>query len=97
MFKLVSAALAAAFVAGSAVAAPVGAGTATVRVADLDPAKPEDAQRLDRRLKRAAMEACGAYEGSVRILKMAVERSDCYRETLADARAHVGAVALAQR
>jgi len=90
MFKLASAALAAALVAGSAFAAPAVTGQATVNITNLDPANPEDAQRLERRVARAAFAACGGHEGSVRTLKRTVTRSDCYQETLAQARAAVG-------
>ena len=90
MFKLVSAALAAAVFATPALAEPARTGTATVIVTNLDPANAADAQRLERRVERAAFTACGGHEGSVRVLKRTVTRSDCYQETLSQARAAVG-------
>ncbi|MBU2135652.1 MAG: UrcA family protein [Alphaproteobacteria bacterium] len=90
MFKLVSAALAAAVLATPVMAEPGRTGTATVIVTNLDPANAADAQRLERRVERAAFTACGGHEGSVRTLKRTVTRSDCYQETLAEARRAVG-------
>jgi UrcA family protein len=90
MFKLASAALAAALLATPALAAPATTGQATVNVTNLNPANAADAQRLERRVERAAFAACGGHEGSVRMLKRTVTRSDCYQETLAQARAAVG-------
>lgn len=100
MLKLLSAALAAALVAAPALAAPVtkaAPGVAKVHVGDLDPTRVADAQRLDRRAKEAAFIACGGYEGSVRTMKQVVKRSDCYAETLAQARAQVGVTRVAAR
>ena len=54
MFKLVSAALAAAVLATPVLAEPARTGTATVIVTNLDPANAADAQRLERRVERAA-------------------------------------------
>ncbi len=90
MFKLASAALAAALLATPVLAAPAVTGQAKVNVTNLNPANPEDAQRLERRVERAAFAACGGHEGSVRTLKRTVTRSDCYQDTLAQARAAVG-------
>lgn len=90
MFKLASAALAAALLATPVLAAPATTGQATVNVTNLDPANAADAQRLERRVERAAFTACGGHEGSVRVLKRTVTRSDCYQETLSQARAAVG-------
>ncbi|MBW0152797.1 MAG: UrcA family protein [Phenylobacterium sp.] len=90
MFKLVSAALAAAVLATPALAEPAKTGSATVIVANLNPANADDAKRLERRVERAAFTACGGHEGSVRMLKQTVTRSDCYQETLAEARIAVG-------
>lgn len=90
MFKLASAALAAALIATPALAAPAVIGQATVNITNLNPANPDDAKRLERRVERAAFTACGGHEGSVRVLKQTVTRSDCYQETLAEARAAVG-------
>lgn len=85
MLKIIAVSAALALVAGSTAAAPVGHGTSVVRLSDLDLSRPADAQRLQRRLETAALEACGAREGSVRMIRTTVLRSDCYRETLADA------------
>lgn len=90
MFKLVSAALAAAVLATPVMAEPAKTGSATVIVTNLNPANADDAKRLERRVKRAAFTACGGHEGSVRMLKQTVTRSDCYQETLAEARIAVG-------
>lgn len=87
MFNILASA--AAILAAGAVAAPVGHGVETVRVSDLNLNRTSDVQRLDRRLEKAAMAACGAYDGSVRTMKQSVVRSDCYRETLAQARGQV--------
>lgn len=100
MFKLVSAALAAALVAAPAAAAPVSKvspGVARIHVGELSPANEADAQRLERRARTAAFLACGGHEGSVRMLKRVVTRSDCYAETLAEARLQVGVTHLAAR
>lgn len=90
MFKLVSAALAAAVLATPVMAEPAKTGSATVIVTNLNPANADDAKRLERRVERAAFTACGGHEGSVRMLKQTVTRSDCYQETLAEARIAVG-------
>ncbi|MDP3490397.1 MAG: UrcA family protein [Phenylobacterium sp.] len=90
MFKLAAVALAAALIAGPSLAQPAKTGTATVIVTNLNPANADDAKRLERRVERAAFTACGGHEGSVRTLKRTVTRSDCYQETLAEARAAVG-------
>ena len=76
-------------VAGAAVAPPAGYGSAFVRVGDIDAASPPDVARLQKRLEAAALEAGGAQAGNVRMVKQAVARSDCYRETLAQASAQV--------
>jgi UrcA family protein len=73
------------FAAPAFAAAPAGVQSTSVRVVDLDLSRPADSARLEKRLKLAAMEVCGAREASVRILKQAVVRSECYRETLAQA------------
>lgn len=65
---------------------PVGYEYAIVRLADLDLAQPADARRLEKRLETAAMAACGAQRFSARDVKRAIAGSDCYRETLAEAR-----------
>mgnify|MGYP001601866493 CR=1 FL=1 len=65
---------------------PVGYDYAIVRLADLDIGQPADARRLEKRLETASMAACGAQRFSARDVKRAVAGSDCYRETLAEAR-----------
>ena len=90
MLKLLSAAFVAALVAAPALAEPARIGTATVIVSNLDPANAQDAKRLERRVERAAFTACGGHEGSVRMLKQTVKTSECYQETLAEARTAVG-------
>ena len=98
MFKLAAAAaLAAAFVASPALAAGAESAAARINVTNLNPHDPADAQRLDRRARTPAFTACGGHEGSVRTLKQVVKRSDCYAETLAEARAKVGVTQLAAR
>ncbi len=100
MFKLVPAAFAAALIAAPALAAPVtkaAPGVAKVHVGALAPTTRAAAQRLDRRAREAAFIACGGYEGSVRTMKQVVKRSDCYAETLAEARAKVGVTRMAAR
>jgi len=70
-------------------AAPVGSAGydyAIVRLADLDIGQPADARRLEKRLETASMAACGAQRFSARDVKRAIAESDCYRETLAEAR-----------
>jgi len=89
MFQILSSSVAALMAAGAMTAAPADRGTEVVKYGDLNLAQPADQIRMDRRLEKAAMAACGAYDGSVREMKMAVRRSDCYRETLADARARL--------
>ncbi|MES3027139.1 MAG: UrcA family protein [Pseudomonadota bacterium] len=66
--------------------AHVGYDYAIVRLADLDISQPADARRLETRLETASMAACGAQRFSARDVKRAIAGSDCYRETLAEAR-----------
>ena len=66
--------------------AHVGYDYAIVRLADLDISQPADARRLEKRLETASMAACGAQRFSARDVKRAIAGSDCYRETLAEAR-----------
>lgn len=89
MLTIIAVSTALALAAGAAVAAPAGYGSTVVRVGDLDLGRPADVERLQRRLETAALEVCGAHAGSVRMVKQAVARSDCYRETLAQASAQV--------
>ena len=91
MLKIFAISAAATLLAGSALAAPAGYGSAVVRVGDLNAGRPADVERLQKRLETASLEACGAYEGSARMVKQAIARSDCYRETLAQASAQVRA------
>jgi UrcA family protein len=86
MIKIVAVSAALALIAGSAVAAaPANIGTAVVKTGDLNTARSSDVRTLQKRLEAAALEVCGAKEASVRAVKWAVARSDCYRETLAQA------------
>lgn len=90
MIKMIAVSAALALIAGSAVAAPpAGHGTAKVKVSDIDTNRPADTKRLQDRLETAALEACGAQPDSVRAVKWSVQRSDCYRETLAQAKSSV--------
>jgi UrcA family protein len=74
-------------VAGSASATSLAHhGLVTTKVAvpaaDLDLSRPSDAATMLSRLERAAQEACGASQFSVREYQAAVRRSGCYREAL---------------
>ncbi len=91
MLKIFAISTALVLVAGSPVAAPAGYGAAVVRVGDLDAGRPADVERLQKRLEAASLEACGAQDASARMVKQAIARSDCYRETLAQASAQVRA------
>jgi len=98
MIHILSSSIAGLMAAGAVAAAPPpGHGSEVVRLGDLNLAQPADVVRLDRRLEKAALAACGAYDGSVRMMKMAVRRSDCYRETLAEAKASAPVRAMAVR
>ena len=57
----------------------------TLRSADLRPATPGGAQRALSRIQRAALEACGASNFSPTVMKAAIRRSTCWRESVADA------------
>lgn len=96
MFQILSSAAVAVMAAG-AMAASAGHGVETVRTHDLDLSRPVDVARLERRLEAAALAACGAYDGSVRLMKQATARSACYRETLAEAKAAMAGRAMAAR
>ena len=85
MLKIIAVSAALALVAGAASAAPAGSATVVVRADGLNLSNPSDVRRLDRRLDAAAMEVCGAPSGSVRMVRTAVARSDCFRETRAQA------------
>lgn len=88
MLKPLAGALALALIAApSFAAAPSNVGQVAVRVGDLTPGDPADNARLQKRVKAAALSVCGAQEDSVRMVKWAVERSDCFKETYAQATA----------
>jgi UrcA family protein len=59
-------------------------------------ATPRAAQNLLARLGDASLEACGAYPGSVRDYRMAMLRSDCYRNKLDKAVAQVDSPVLSK-
>jgi UrcA family protein len=61
-----------------------------VRTDDLSLSRPADAQRLLRRLDRAALDVCGASIVSVREMQAATRASDCYAQAMAQAVAQVG-------
>ena len=88
--KILARSAAFAVISSSAFAAapvgPVGYDYAIVRLADLDINQTADARRLEKRLATASMAACGAQRFSARDVKRAIAGSDCYRETLAEAR-----------
>src|SRR4051812_2772521 len=70
--------------------APALAGTndtarVAVRTAKLDLSYPNDARALRARINEAALEACGAYPGSLRELKRVVAQSACHRDAVAGA------------
>jgi len=78
-----------------ALATPAFAGsTIAVPVSGLDLAKSADAATVARRLDRAAADVCGAAAGSVRMVQVAVRRSDCYREAMSAALASLNAPAV---
>lgn len=93
MLKIIAVSTAFALAAGAASAAPFGFGSTVVRVGGLDLSDPADVRRLERRLDAAALEVCGAPRGSVRMVRMSVARSDCFRETRAQAAQQTGLVA----
>jgi UrcA family protein len=61
----------------------------TVPVSASDVSDPAAAGALLSRLGVAAMEACGAYQGSLREYRLTIQRSACYREKLDTAVAQV--------
>lgn len=93
MLKIIAISTALAFAAGAASAAPPGYASTVVRVGGLDLSNPADVRRLERRLDAAALEVCGAPNGSVRMVRMMVARSDCFRETRAQAAQDLGLAA----
>ena len=56
-----------------------------VRYGDLDLRDPAGAAALLHRLDKAATEACGASDVSLREYQLAVQASDCHRRSLAQA------------
>ncbi len=56
--------------------------TVKVEYNDLDLSQPADAAKMLKRLDNAAMEACGADEGSLSDYKWAVHHSDCHATSL---------------
>jgi UrcA family protein len=53
--------------------------------AGLDLAKPQDAQRMMKRIDAAALEACGAYPQSALGVKRAIAASSCHQDAVAGA------------
>lgn len=69
-----------------ALATPAFASSSTgVRIGGLDLGDPADAAIMAQRIDRAAADVCGASRFSARQVQVAIRRSDCYRETLAQA------------
>jgi UrcA family protein len=92
MKTVVMAALGLACIAGAACASdPLSSDTTVVRVGfDASSlATPRGAQNVLARLGDAALQACGAFPGSVRDYRLAVQRSACYRRKLDRAVAQV--------
>ncbi|MBV8682000.1 MAG: UrcA family protein [Caulobacteraceae bacterium] len=93
------AALGAACVAGAASANEAQLADKTVVHVGYDAssvATPRAAENLLGRLSQAAMQACGAFPGSVRDYKMTVMRSGCYQQKLDEAVAQVDSPVLSQ-
>ncbi|WP_374470871.1 UrcA family protein [Phenylobacterium sp.] len=65
-----------------------------VRTGDLSLSRQADAQRLLRRLDRAALDVCGASISSVREVQAAIRASDCYAQAMDQAVAQVGSPAV---
>lgn len=53
---------------------------------DVHPATPAAADRAVARIDRAALEVCGAARSSLRPVKLAVRRSACWKDAIADVR-----------
>jgi UrcA family protein len=99
MKTMIIAALGLASIAGSACAADALASDHTVVRVGFDSSSvstPHAAQNLLTRLGDAAMQACGAYPGSVRDYRLSVARSDCYQRKLDKAVAQVDSPVLSQ-
>src|ERR1700740_2367556 len=54
-----------------------------IKAAGLHPRSPETAHQLLARLEKAALEACGASEFSFPDVKLAIQRTPCWRESVA--------------
>lgn len=93
MLKIIAVSTAFALIAGAAHATPPGFRSTVVRVGGLDLNNPADVRRLERRLDAAALDVCGAPNGSVRMVKMMVARSECFRETRAQTAQDLGLTA----
>ncbi|WP_269714935.1 UrcA family protein [Caulobacter sp. NIBR2454] len=85
MLKMLAPAAAFALIASVAVAAPA-TNSAVVKVGDLDPAKASTARIMEKRIEAAALTACGADEGSVALVKRSAQKSDCYKQAVAQTR-----------
>lgn len=99
MKTMIIAALGLASIAGAACASDALSSDRTVVRVGFDAssvATPRAAQNLLSRLGEAALQACGAYPGSVRDYRMSVERSDCYQHKLDQAVAQVDSPVLSQ-
>jgi UrcA family protein len=86
-----SAVLLALAIAAPGVARDVGDLTTQVRVKRVAINTPADAQRMERRLKAGALEACGASSFSLADYRDAVARSGCYAAALGRAQAQLAA------
>jgi UrcA family protein len=99
MKTMIIAALGLASLAGAACAADALSTDQTVVRVGFDAssvATPQAAQNLLSRLGEAAMQACGAYPGSVREYRLTVQRSACYQSKLDQAVAQVDSPVLSR-
>lgn len=99
MKTMIIAALGLASIAGAACAADaLSADHTVVRIGygASSVATPRAAHNLLSRLGDAAMQACGAYPGSVRDYRLSVQRSDCYHQKLDQAVAQVDSPVLSR-
>jgi UrcA family protein len=99
MKTMIIAALGLASIAGAACAADALSSDTTVVRVGFDAssvATPKAAQNLLDRLGAAAMQACGAYPGSVREYRLTIQRSDCYQRKLDQAVAQVDSPVLSR-
>jgi UrcA family protein len=67
-----------------------------VTYGDLDLSSPDGAQVMLHRLHEAALNACGADDGSVTPYKWAIHRSNCYHRSMDQAVADLGAPTVTQ-